>query len=174
MNKPKISLKHLNYLYLLINLLSYSIILGIILFVLNDCYHLYLKESSLFEQSKSITNSNVHLDKFLQTTLLGFIFGLLKILMTIIIVSLVKFGLFRIPISHRYLIALDKNNQISSILGRYLSYHFRRCTSLHFKTLVYFNQEAEYEKYILEQHFKKNKFSYFLEKYDSDYKNDLK
>lgn len=174
MEQPKISLKHLNYLYLFINLLSYAIILGVIAFVINDCYHLYLKENLIFQQTKVATNSTAHLDLFLKNTLLGFMFGLLKILATIIIVTIVKFCVFKVPISSHYLISLDKNNEISSILGRYLSYHFRRNTSLTFKTLVYLNQEAEYEKYILEHHAKKNKFAYFLRKYDDTYDYDLK
>ena len=114
MEQPNLSLKHLNYLYLFINLLSYSIILGTIFFIINDCYHLYLKETLLFEQTKIATNTTTHLDQFLKNTLLGFIFGLLKILITIIIVSIVKFIVFRFPISSHYLITLDKNNQISS------------------------------------------------------------
>lgn len=174
MEQPKISLKHLNYLYLFINLLSYAIILGVIAFVINDCYHLYLKENAIFQQTKVATNSTAHLDQFLKNTLLGFMFGLLKILVTIMIVTLLKFGLFRIPVTSHYLISLDKNNEISSILGRYLSYHFRKNTSLNFKTLVYLNQEAEYEKYILEHHAKNNKFAYFLRKYDDSYEHDLK
>lgn len=174
MFSKSLSLKHLNYLYLFINLLSYAIILGVIFFVINDCYHLYLKENILFQQTKVSTNSTSHLDVFLKNVLLGMIFGAIKILITLVCVSTIKFLIFKFPVPSSYLINLDKNKEISTILGRYLAYHFRKYQSINFSTLVYLNQEAEYEKYIIQSHSKINKFQYFLKKYDDSYIDDIK
>lgn len=174
MTKPHLTLKHLNYLYLAIHLISYALIIGMIVFVVQDCYLFYLKENSVFQQIKGNGASTAHLDLFMKTIFTGFFWGAVKIVVTCFIVLLTKFILLRIPVSSNYLINLDKNHDISSILGRYLSYHFRRHTYINFKTLVYLNQEAEYEKYIISKNSTKNTYSYFLKKYDSYFEEDLK
>lgn len=174
MTKINLTLKHLNYLYLLIHLISYAIMIGITVVVVNDCYLFYLKENVLFQQIKGNGASTSHLDLFLKTVFTGFFWGCVKIITTVFLVLLTKFLLLIIPVPANYLITLDKKDNISTILGRYLSYHFRRHNSINFKTLVYLNQEAEYEKYILSKHSKQNKFSYFLKKYDSYFEDDVK
>lgn len=171
--KKFVSLKHLNYLYLFVNLLSYALILGVMAFIINDCYHLYLRENNIFQQSKVAVNSTTHLDVFLKNLLWGFLIGLGKIGAYVITIIVVKFLIFKTPLTSHYLITLDKNKEISPILGRFISYHFRRNISINFSTLVLFTQEAEYEQYIIQSHAKKNKFEYFLNKYDSSYQSDL-
>lgn len=167
-------LKYLNYLYLSVKLISYAILLFALVFIINDCYHLYLKENSILQLSKLTNKSTAHLDVFLTNLLWGVIFALIKIISCFTIVLLIKFLIFKIPLTSKYLISLDQKKEISPILGRYLTYHFRQYTSINFSTLVSLNQEAEYEHYILTCHAKKNKFDYFLKKYDSSYINDIK
>lgn len=174
MSIKKISLKHLNYLYLLINLLSYAVILGAIFWVVNDCYQIYLQENTIFQQSKVATNSTAHLDVFLKNVLWAMLFGAIKIFIALVSVLTLKFIIFKLPVPSSYLIGLDKDKQISSILGRYLAYHFRKNTSINFSTLVFLNQEADYEKYIIQSHSKNNKYRYFLTKYDDTFEEDIK
>lgn len=171
--KNFLSLKHLNYVYLFVNLLSYAFIFSIILLNINDCYHTYLKENHLFQQSQLISDSTIHLNIFLKNLLWKMFISAGKISIYVSIVIFIKFLVLKIPLTSNYLINLDKNKEISSILGRFLSYYFRKNTSINFSTLVFLNQEAEYEQYIIKYHAKETKFKYFLKKYDKFYNEDL-
>lgn len=174
MTTTKFTLKHLNYLYLAIHLISYAIIIGTIVLIVQDCYLYYVKQNIFFQQIKGNGSSTAQLDNFLKIVFTYFFWGFVNIVVTTFITLITKFIILRLPVPANYLINLDKQNAISSILGRYLSQHFRLNTYINFKTLVYLNQESEYEKYIVIKHAKKNSFSYFLKKYDHYFDEDIK
>lgn len=167
-----LKLKQLDYLLVLSNILTFAILLFLVLFVVNDCYHVYLTENKIFNDAKISTNSTAHLDKFVINVLMSCAWGLGKISLGFFVVLMTKFLLFAIPVPSKYLISLDKDNQISSILGRILSDHFRLNTSISFKKLILLSRVAEYEEYMLSHHQNKKKYIYFLEKYDSFYSTD--
>ena len=167
-----ITISKLNYLYLFCNILAFSIIFLIITMAAFDIYNFYIKVT--------ITNNHSHtgnltttLDALFKEVFLFLFWTLGKVAITLIGTLIVKYIIFHLPISSNILINLDKKEEISPIFGRFLAYHFRNNQSINLKDFIYLNKEAEYEKYMLAYHQSKNKHSYFLEKYDKYYPNDL-
>lgn len=173
-NNQKLSLKKLNYLYLFINFLIYSLILGIIVISVNDSYHLYINEYNTYLKAKSISNSTTHLDVFLKNLSFGLLWSIGKVFLTVIALVIIKIIIMRIPISSKYILHLDKNNEISSILGRYLCNHLRNKSYIDFFTLIFLSQEADYESYIINKNSKKNDYQQLFNKYDLFYEKDIK
>ena len=169
-----ISLKQLNYLHLFVTIFSYISLMTIVILCIYNCYQLFLIDYNSLQEIKKTNHGNVRLDIFLEALIFKVLFLVAKASFLSFLVISIKFLIFQIQLTSNYLISLDKQRDISPILGRLIARHFRYNSGISVSAIVYLNRIAKRESRIINGHSERNEFEYFLKKYDVNYHEDLK
>lgn len=151
------------------NIYTFSQLFLTIIFI----FSFILISYNLFNSCFNLYQLNIDSDLKISKLLNFLLYYTIEILSLIFIVKIIKTIISKWSVNPSLLISLDKNEQLNPILCRKITCHLRYNKNLNYDDLIYYINESNQEKYFLHYH-KKSQFNYFLQKYDTDYPNDLK
>jgi hypothetical protein len=160
---------HITY-FIIITTLKLSIICLFLLWAI-DSYYL-IKSSGLIEAIKSFSDFN-KLSVKLESAGIKWLWSIFYLVIKIVVLKLVSYTFRHAPTPMKWLKKWDDNGEISTILGKKITYHLRFNNNVSFEDFIILKSYATSEKTMLNHQSEDEIKKHFFLKYDSSFNEDL-